>query len=162
MKCENCEKEHNGQYENQRFCSKFCGRSFSTKAKQIKKGKCKNCKVQLKKNQKLYCGHTCQQIYRHTQYIVRWKNGLEDGRKGKSGFSKHLKRYLRETFGDKCSICDWAEINPKSGTIPIALDHIDGNWKNNMPDNLRLLCPNCHALTETYCSLNIGNGRPRY
>ena len=34
--------------------------------------------------------------------------------------------------------------------IPLELDHIDGNHKNNVLSNLRLLCPNCHSLTPTF------------
>lgn len=43
--------------------------------------------------------------------------------------------------------------------IPIELDHIDGNPENNELDNLRLICPNCHAQTPTYKGANKGNGR---
>lgn len=39
--------------------------------------------------------------------------------------------------------------------IPIELDHIDGDHDNNLIGNLRILCPNCHAQTETYCGKNI-------
>jgi hypothetical protein len=49
-----------------------------------------------------------------------------------------------------------------TGLVPVRLDHIDGNWENNKPENLRLLCPNCDSLTETYCALNKGKGRPYF
>ncbi len=44
----------------------------------------------------------------------------------------------------------------EGGPIPLQLDHIDGDRTNNEIGNLRLLCPNCHALTDTYCGRNIG------
>ena len=34
--------------------------------------------------------------------------------------------------------------------IPLQLDHVDGNNEDNSLDNLRLLCPNCHAQTPQY------------
>jgi hypothetical protein len=56
-------------------------------------------------------------------------------------------------------ICGWNEINPKSGKVPIELEHSDGNSANNNLKNLKLLCPNHHSLTPTYKGLNKGNGR---
>jgi len=34
--------------------------------------------------------------------------------------------------------------------IPLELHHIDGNQTNVSLDNLQLLCPNCHTLTDNY------------
>ena len=36
------------------------------------------------------------------------------------------------------------------------MDHRDGNPDNNTEENLRLICPNCHALTPTHCGRNKG------
>jgi 5-methylcytosine-specific restriction endonuclease McrA len=52
----------------------------------------------------------------------------------------------------QCSSCggkEWLGFK-----MPLELDHIDGNHKNNEFNNLRLLCPNCHALTSTYRGKN--------
>ncbi|MFH8883825.1 HNH endonuclease signature motif containing protein [Streptomyces californicus] len=41
--------------------------------------------------------------------------------------------------------------------LPLEVDHIDGDWRNNLQQNLRLLCPNCHSTTDTY----RGRGKKR-
>lgn len=43
--------------------------------------------------------------------------------------------------------------------IPLELDHINGDRRDNRLENLRLLCPNCHARTHTYRGRNIGRYR---
>ncbi len=40
--------------------------------------------------------------------------------------------------------------------IPLELDHVSGVRDDNRLNNLRLLCPNCHAQTPTYRGRNIG------
>tara|TARA_Y100001938_G_scaffold147595_1_gene229135 strand:+ start:801 stop:1262 length:462 start_codon:yes stop_codon:yes gene_type:complete len=52
----------------------------------------------------------------------------------------------------KCECCGITEWNGQPA--PIELDHIDGNRHNNTIENLRILCPNCHAQTDTYRGKN--------
>lgn len=58
---------------------------------------------------------------------------------------------VKEARCEVCRLSDWFG-NP----IPLELDHIDGDHDNNNLDNLRILCPNCHALTPTYRGKNVG------
>jgi IS1 family transposase len=52
----------------------------------------------------------------------------------------------------KCEWCQLTEWNNKP--IPLELDHINGNNKDNRLENLRILCCNCHAQTETWRGKN--------
>lgn len=64
-------------------------------------------------------------------------------------------RILKEgVFSYKCQKCGLTEWN--GVPIPLELEHKDGNSSNHKLDNLELLCPNCHALTDTYRGKNIG------
>lgn len=50
--------------------------------------------------------------------------------------------------GHRCEECgntEWIE-----GNIPLEIHHIDGNHRNNIPENVKLLCPNCHSQTKTF------------
>jgi hypothetical protein len=58
---------------------------------------------------------------------------------------------LKEKRCELCEITEWL-----GQPAPLQLDHIDGNRNNNELLNLRILCPNCHALTDNYCGKNIG------
>ena len=67
------------------------------------------------------------------------------------------KRFVLERDGHQCRNCK--ETMWLGEPIPIQLDHIDGNPGNHDPLNLRLLCPNCHAMTPTWGGKNKGSGR---
>ena len=54
---------------------------------------------------------------------------------------------------------DGGEKNIYTNTIPLEIEHIDGNYRNNKEENLIVLCPNCHSLTSTYKGANLNNGR---
>jgi hypothetical protein len=120
---------------------------------------CLNCGKEPFRSYYKYCSNACQLEYQRSQFIKRWKAGEILGLQSIGTVSTSIKIYLRKKFGNKCCLCGWSKVNPKTGEVPLVADHIDGNWRNNTEGNLRLLCPNCDALSPTYAGLNRGNGR---
>jgi hypothetical protein len=73
---------------------------------------------------------------------------LHNGELNPVNSKRVIKRFLVERDGEKCSTCGletWL-----GNTIIFDIDHIDGNRNNNLPENWRLLCPNCHRQTPTW------------
>lgn len=97
----------------------------------------------------------------YDQYIEKWKQGSVSGMSGSTGLSGHIRKYIFLKYSSKCIRCGWCEIHPITKKIPLEVNHIDGDYTNNKEENLELICPNCHSLTVSYRSLNIGKGRKR-
>lgn len=87
---------------------------------------------------------------------VKWKEILNKVLLGEikvnctSGFKQSLlKSGIIIYECEVCNITEWKGIK-----ISLELDHIDGDTSNNVKDNLRYLCPNCHSITDTYKGKN--------
>ena len=104
----------------------------------------------------LYCSLRCMQRFVTENLYIQFLRGEYPPRSNSRFLRRAVVRYLGF---ESCSRCGWQERNPITGHVPVELEHIDGNWENNHPDNLTLLCPNCHSLTPTFRGLNRGHGR---
>ena len=67
--------------------------------------------------------------------------------RGSSGLKKRLIKEGYFTY--ICSECGIDSWNAKP--LSLQMDHINGCNTDNRLENLRLLCPNCHSQTPTFC-----------
>jgi len=160
--------------KNAKFCCSSCSALYnnkhSLKLRQFQNNKIKKGIENRGVNKCLYCGdpvnnkfcnNTCKTQYKLETQINQWLNNEIDGC-SKCGHASYVKKYLLKKYKNKCANCGWGKINPHTKTLPLEVEHIDGNAYNNSPLNVTLLCPNCHSLTKTYRGANAGNGRRSY
>ncbi len=117
------------------------------------KANCINCAIEFKfspsQSKGKYCSNACQLEYQRNTLIY------ERYLQGKTKNIPTIRKFLIKEHGYKCVECGIAEYNKKPITLQV--DHIDGNSDNNLPSNVRLLCPNCHSQTPTYKGGNRNN-----
>ena len=163
MKCKKCGKETS----NPKFCSRSCSASASNKGRNRHTGeivgvrRCPICELVLSYEQKRYCSYECASEGRYEASVNDWLAGDSVGHTKAGVLRSPVKRWLRELQNGKCALChrsEWTNDNYNK-PIPLEGDHVDGNWKNSRPENIRLICPTCHALTPTYRGKNRGSGR---
>ncbi len=101
-----------------------------------------------------FCSNQCQQEERKRETKAYWRPHFEDG---VDVGRPRQREFLAEDRGYECSECGISEWQGKKITLQV--DHVDGDHENNLKENLRLLCPNCHSQTETFAGANKGKGR---
>jgi len=100
-----------------------------------------------------------QSLPDETKTKMSWNKGLNPGTVFEYGGAGSHKGVLLQERGHKCEDCGLSEW--KGQPIPIELEHIDGDNKNNTRENLKLLCCNCHALTPTWRGRNVNTGKKK-
>lgn len=155
--CKNCSNPLEYKKRRNIFCSSSCSALFNNPLK----GQfiaCLFCKqtIRKKRHNTKFCNKSCSTNYHHQ--INNEKKIIKFFANQVSNYPiQWIRKTLREHTDYKCSICN---INEWCGKpITLEIDHIDGNYNNNIFSNLRLLCRNCHGQTPTYGSKNRGNGR---
>jgi len=140
-----------------KFCNQRCAALYNNKRKLS--NECLYCGKSIYKYRK-YCSHKCVQEHKYRTYIGKWLSGKVSGIKGKDSISNYIRRWLIDKYNNRCVKCGWSVKNRYTNKVPLQINHIDGNWKNNKSENLELVCPNCHSLTPNYGGRNKGKGRP--
>ena len=59
---------------------------------------------------------------------------------------------------EHCALCGTEGVW-RGHPLPLEVDHIDANWRDNRIENLRFLCPNCHSTTDSYRGRGKGHTR---
>jgi 5-methylcytosine-specific restriction endonuclease McrA len=81
------------------------------------------------------------------------QNIIIEGKQPQYQTYKLKKRLITEGYKqNKCEECGIEDWNNKE--LNMELDHIDGDRTNHLIENLRIICPNCHAQTSTYRAKN--------
>ncbi len=147
--CTECKEPFQG-VSSRKFCSRSCSVTFNNKKSPKRKrhgGPRKPCPVcgTEPEGRNKYC-RTCIANGAH----LHFKTDLKDMQTSTS-----LRNYILRTREYVCVDCRLSEW--RGQPIPLEVEHVDGNSDNNTEENLKLLCPNCHALTPTYKSRNRGN-----
>lgn len=164
--CGQCGCLLNYESRSRKFCSKSCSAKFNNSDKKIIK-KCPACQTDFA-GETEYCSRDCwknnarqQKQKRREEYIGRWMLGLENGFYDTASFkvSDYIRVHLFEANKFSCCLCKWSRVNPFTKKIPLQIHHKDGNAKNCSKDNLELLCPSCHSLTENFGSRNENSKR---
>jgi 5-methylcytosine-specific restriction endonuclease McrA len=164
--CKKCDREFEPVKGLKSYCSIECRNSRTwSESDKIKKSiagkKSDKVKEANKKNAKLRANNL--------EYIKKYQQRVAENRERKiikiieTSFEnlnwpdRRVKIYYEQEC--KCNNC--GNDKWQNQDIPLELEHKDGNHFNNERSNLELLCPNCHALTDTWRGRNKQNQRPK-
>ena len=144
------------------YCSRSCSATVtnSTHPKRLKAQKtCSRCNGVLRKPwQKKFCSRDCFNLSITEDRVGQWLEGGWDGSTSNGSLARPIRNHLLAQAGYACTECGWSKPNPVTGLPILTIDHVNGKASDNRPENLKVLCYNCHSLTPTFGALNMGNG----
>jgi hypothetical protein len=126
---------------------------------------CAQCKEDFlaQNKSRKFCSRKCELEYKYNDRIQKWLSGEISGGKGE-GYGKLASwaiRYLLEKAKYKCEKCGFNKAHPRTGKTILETHHKDENPNNSRPENIIILCPNCHSLADSKNNAK-GTGRRYY
>ena len=164
-KCKMCDSPIDYERRRNKYCGHSCAATCNNQGKQRNistlnkffyqgrwyRSKCKNCgKPNMNK---FFCSTECGTAFGRT------KRRADIIRTGKLITGKRDRWFLEETREKGCESCGNDEWMGRP--IPIDIHHEDGDSDNDDLNNIKLLCPNCHRLTNNHGSKNKNGRRSR-
>lgn len=148
--CKKCNKEFEPRKGLNNYCSLGCrnSRVWSDDDKQKKSTSAKNSEKVKKSNE-----NRPKELWEKIGRIRKenHKNRILELDYDLLSFDSLRYRILYEQH-EKCNRCGFNEWMGEK--LILELEHKDGNHNNNIRENLEMLCPNCHSLTETWRGRN--------
>lgn len=132
-----------GKYKYERGVCVRCGKEF----------------IKYPNKTNLFCSYHCQCEQEYEENVTKWKNGEISGHTQRYKVSGFVKRYLFEKTNYCCEECGCNLVNKYTGNSILQIHHKDGNAANTREENLEVICPNCHAMTENFGSRNKNSVR---
>lgn len=149
--CTYCNATLSYKQRHNKFCSHSCAAKHNNPKREMDSKKaCAYCGENWVSYGRKFCSEGCRL---KSQEDIFWKK-LQNGENNRPAT---IKKYLIKFRGHQCEACNTKKWNDRD--VPLNIHHIDGNPLNNKVENLQILCPNCHAQTDSYCSKNKGGGR---
>lgn len=141
----------------QKYCSKKC-KNHKQYIDGINRYKCVECGKEFKSSnkQRKFCSSRCSADNRNRKLLEEWLIG-KYSIDANTAIPNFIRKFLFEQSNNKCSECGFEGYNKSTNRTILQIHHVDGNSGNNHKSNLKVLCPNCHAMTGNYMALNKGN-----
>ena len=168
-RCGSCSEALTYKQRWNKFCSHSCAArknniGCNRHGTELQERSCQSCATVYRtwRRGKKFCSLKCAAALKKRRIIDDWLAGKISSNNAYGMIRATIRTWLINRAGGKCAQCGWGEVNPFSGLPCVQIDHKDGNYQNGGPENLRVLCPNCHSMTSTFMGLNINKneGRP--
>lgn len=180
VKCVQCSNIIPKNFENKKFCNRSCATSYNNKGiirnpnglggfktdnrglgnngggRKVEPNYCKECNIRIK-TRSVYCSNKCFNTYRYKEKIKAWHEDSTIANNKYGQVPAFLRKYLISEAGYKCTEISCTSTDFEG--VILEIDHIDGKADNNSPENLRVVCPQCHALSPFHRALNKNSSR---